>query len=183
MGSRGASSGIEVKGVPFIKPSDATPLQNYKRGELKFYVDVDGQKHYDGDPIDNEFWKLNFGEHKPKELEDAKWLESLLKEKVYLNPTVNVPKGTSSCDYVTESGLRIEQKGPSDKPGNDKIERLANQGKKQAKILLINITGLNLSKKEVDRQVNNALYKNNSGKTVNQIIVKDGDKLVGWYKK
>ena len=146
--------------------------------ENGFYVGSDGSKHFDGE----DGWRLTFGTHTQQEIDNAEWLQDIVKENVYLNPKVEHPEGVKSCDYVTESGVRIENKGPT-KAGKDKIERLVNQGKEQSDFILVDITGQNYSKKEIERQVNNALYKNNSRRYVNQIIIKDNNKLIGWYKK
>lgn len=180
MGSRGASSGIEVKGKLFISKSDATPVEGYKRGELKFFVDVNMGKHYDGD--DNGAWQIQFNSHTQVEKEDAKWLEKVIKEKVYLNPRATKPDGTKSFDYITEHGIRIEQKTAGLGKGN-RIERAVENGKGQAHVFLVNITKLKMNPKDAIAEARDILYKYDTKEYTEQIILKDGNKLVGWLKK
>ena len=137
------SNGIRPSNAPFdnciVYDGDFTQIKGYNTGELKYFIDSDGNKRYDGE----DGWKLKFDTHTEVEIEDAEWLQEIIGEKVYLNPKAELPKRQKSADYVTERGMRIEQKGPT-KPGKDKIERLINQGKHQANIILVNVSGLEL---------------------------------------
>lgn len=180
MGSRGASSGIEVKGKLFISKSDATPVEGYKRGELKFFVDINMNKHYDGE--DGGIWQIEFDSHTTEEKEDAKWLEKIINEKVYLNPRATKPDGTPSFDYITESGIRIEQKTSGKGTGN-RIERAVQKGKDQARIFLVNITGSGLSKDKAISDARDVMFKYKTKHYTDEIIIKDGNNLIAWLKK
>ena len=109
---KGAGGGKRFSNIPSRKLE-----RSGKPTELDYFVDSNGIKRYNG----KDGWKLSFNTHTEVEKEDAAWLQEILGERVYLNPKAELPKKQKSSDYVTESGTRIEQKGPTSF-GLDKIE-------------------------------------------------------------
>lgn len=145
--------------------------------ELQYYIDINGVRRFDG--VDG--WKLRYNSHSQLEVEDMLWLQEEIGENLFLVPKVDAPKGNKSSDYITQSGLRIEQKKP-DSP-NGSIARVIEQGKGQAEVFLVNLTGTTKTKKEIDNEVQRIFYKLNSTQHAKVIYIKNGNKLVGKYIK
>ena len=114
-----------------------------------------------------------------KDIDAAKWWKEIKGGVIKLNPRLNMPEGIKTADLEID-GIQVEVKTLYGE-GKWAIFNLFNKVK-QADTYLINIANSPLSKSEIRDQIE-LLYKSNSRKWINMIIVRDKDELIEVYKR
>ena len=118
-------------------------------------------------------------EPKKEDIEAANWWKEIKGGVIKLNPRLNMPEGIKTADLEID-GIQVEVKTLYGE-GKWAIFNLFNKVK-QADTYLINIANSPLSKLEIRDQIE-LLFKSNSRKWINMVIVRDKDELIEVYKR
>lgn len=154
--------------------------RNTKFKEIKDarYVIKNGKRYYVN--------KINKIVHKNREVENAKWYVDLMGGKIVYLPTISEKDGIQCADYKYYSSSKgkwyyLEEKETNGRGKSVFYHALQNKDK-QAKIFLIDCTNSFFTNKEIYEQINK-VFKYKETQYVDTIIIKNGHKLFGIFKK
>ena len=140
--------------------------------EQKYYL-YNNKKYY----VDNHNVVLDYS-HKEKEV--GKILSTIIGEKVYLIPRINVPEGIKTPDYICKNehwDLKII-KGKSNRTVEDSIKNC----KEQAHNFILDISKVKIIRRKILNQVYN-LFNSKTTNWLKKIIVIEDNKIILVLKK
>ena len=130
--------------------------------------------------------KINKIEHKNKEVENAKWYVNLMGGTLKYLPNIREDEGIQCADYKyyppnSNKWYYLEEKETSGKSINVFYHALENK-ENQAKIFLIDCTNSYFSDEEIYERIN-MVFVSAKNNFIDIIIVKNGNKLFGVFKR
>lgn len=132
------------------------------------YFEYDGVKY----EVDGNNVVLDYS---PKEKEVAEWLSTKFGDEVYMIPRINKPDGISTPDYLWKNECWDLKEIKSS--GKRAIDNRLNGTKKQTNNYILDITGNELSNKEIVSQIKK-VYQSNNRKWIDKIILKREEDLI-----
>lgn len=119
-------------------------------------------------------------DYSSNELQMAELLAKLLKTDVSMVPRVMIPQNVSTADFIINN-RRYDLKSPTGCSKN-LLFNILHKKKRQAENFIIDISQVNLSEVELNRQAE-MIFENEYTKFIDEIILIKDEKIIGWYKR